>query len=53
MIGRVRPHCLALLLVLLVGWTLKASAHQDPCHRLHRCPSHGHTYVCGDKGRCD
>jgi endonuclease YncB( thermonuclease family) len=28
-------------------------AHQDPCHRLHSCPSDHHTYVCGDKGRCD
>jgi Staphylococcal nuclease homologue len=28
-------------------------AHQDPCHRLHSCPSDHGTYVCGGKGRCD
>jgi hypothetical protein len=21
-------------------------AHQDPCHRLHRCPSDRNTYIC-------
>jgi phosphatidylserine/phosphatidylglycerophosphate/cardiolipin synthase-like enzyme len=30
-----------------------SEGHQDPCHRLHRCPSDRNTYVCGDKGRCE
>jgi hypothetical protein len=37
----------------LMGWMPAARAHQDPCCRLHSCPSDHHTYVCGDKGRCD
>jgi endonuclease YncB( thermonuclease family) len=28
-------------------------AHEDPCHRRHRCPPDPDTYVCGDTGRCD
>jgi phosphatidylserine/phosphatidylglycerophosphate/cardiolipin synthase-like enzyme len=47
-----RPRLLLLLLVL-AGWVGAASAHQDPCHRLHSCPSDHHTYICGDKGHCD
>jgi hypothetical protein len=31
----------------------RSEAHQDPCHRLHSCPSDHNTYVCGDTGRCD
>jgi PLD-like domain len=42
-----------LLLLALAGWVGAAHAHQDPCHRLHSCPSDHGTYVCGDKGRCD
>jgi Staphylococcal nuclease homologue len=42
-----------LAFVLLCFWLRVASAHQDPCHRLHSCPSDHHTYVCGDKGWCD
>ena len=38
-------------LLLLGAWIVATHAHQDPCHR-HACPS-DHTYVCGDKGRCD
>jgi hypothetical protein len=30
-----------------------SEAHQDPCHRLHSCPSDHNAYVCGDKGRCN
>jgi phosphatidylserine/phosphatidylglycerophosphate/cardiolipin synthase-like enzyme len=43
------------ILSLVAGWSWTASsvAHQDPCHRLHSCPSDGHTYGCGDRGRCD
>jgi phosphatidylserine/phosphatidylglycerophosphate/cardiolipin synthase-like enzyme len=43
------------VLSLVVGgsWTVSAFGHQDPCHRLHSCPSDHGTYVCGDKGRCD
>jgi phosphatidylserine/phosphatidylglycerophosphate/cardiolipin synthase-like enzyme len=45
---------LALLLVMLLsGGSATPYAHQDPCHRLHSCPSDHHTYVCGDTGRCD
>jgi hypothetical protein len=44
---------LSLMLLALAGWVVATSAHQDPCHRLHSCPSDHHTYVCGDKGRCD
>jgi hypothetical protein len=39
--------------VLLCLWCSLASAHQDSCHRLHRCASDHGTYVCGDRGRCD
>jgi phosphatidylserine/phosphatidylglycerophosphate/cardiolipin synthase-like enzyme len=45
---------MALLVVLLLsGGRATLHAHQGPCHRLHSCPSDGHTYVCGDRGRCD
>jgi hypothetical protein len=40
-------------LLPLCLWLSAASAHQDPCHRLHVCSSDHNTYVCGDKGRCD
>jgi phosphatidylserine/phosphatidylglycerophosphate/cardiolipin synthase-like enzyme len=40
-------------LMLLCLWFGAASAHQDPCHRLHSCPSDTGSYTCGDKGRCD
>lgn len=40
------------LILLCVGLSA-ASAHQDPCHRLHRRSSDHSTYVCGDKGRCN
>jgi phosphatidylserine/phosphatidylglycerophosphate/cardiolipin synthase-like enzyme len=49
--GRLAPSCL--LLVLLTTPFGLSEAHQDPCHRLHSCPSDHSTYVCGDKGRCD
>jgi phosphatidylserine/phosphatidylglycerophosphate/cardiolipin synthase-like enzyme len=49
----IRPGISALFLVVLAGIILVAYAHQDPCHRLHSCPSDHKTYVCGDKGRCD
>src|SRR5215211_8332763 len=38
---------------VLAGFILVAYAHQDPCHRLHSCPSDHNTYTCGDKGRCE
>jgi phosphatidylserine/phosphatidylglycerophosphate/cardiolipin synthase-like enzyme len=41
------------VLLPLCLWLGDASAHQDPCHRLHSCPSDHNSYVCGDKGRCD
>jgi phosphatidylserine/phosphatidylglycerophosphate/cardiolipin synthase-like enzyme len=41
------------VLLWLMGWMSAARAHQDPCHRLHSCPSDHSTYVCGDRGRCD
>lgn len=52
----VAPHrwLMPLLVVLLLsGGSATLQAHQDPCHRLHRCPSDHNTYVCGDKGHCD
>jgi phosphatidylserine/phosphatidylglycerophosphate/cardiolipin synthase-like enzyme len=48
-----RPAIMALVLILGCLGILRAEAHQDPCHRLHSCPSDHGTYVCGDKGRCD
>jgi phosphatidylserine/phosphatidylglycerophosphate/cardiolipin synthase-like enzyme len=45
---------MALLVILLLsGGSATLHAHQDPCHRLHSCPSDGHPYVCGDRGRCE
>jgi phosphatidylserine/phosphatidylglycerophosphate/cardiolipin synthase-like enzyme len=44
---------LSLMLLALAGRVVATYAHQDPCHRLHSCPSDHNTYVCGDKGRCD
>jgi hypothetical protein len=49
----IRPGISALFLVVRAGLILIAHAHQDPCHRLHSCPSDHKTCVCGDKGRCD
>jgi phosphatidylserine/phosphatidylglycerophosphate/cardiolipin synthase-like enzyme len=40
-------------MILLEALIVASQAHQDPCHRLHSCPSDHHTYVCGDKGRCE
>jgi phosphatidylserine/phosphatidylglycerophosphate/cardiolipin synthase-like enzyme len=40
-------------LTLLAAGTSHSEAHQDPCHRLHSCPSDQNTYICGDKGRCN
>jgi phosphatidylserine/phosphatidylglycerophosphate/cardiolipin synthase-like enzyme len=49
-----RRHLIVQLMIgFLGGWLALASAHQDPCHRLHSCPSDHNTYVCGDTGRCD
>jgi phosphatidylserine/phosphatidylglycerophosphate/cardiolipin synthase-like enzyme len=47
-----------LIVFLLVGSVIallsgQGHAHQDPCHRLHNCPSDHSTYVCGDMGRCE
>jgi endonuclease YncB( thermonuclease family) len=48
-----------LIVLLMASLTLVADGirhgetHQDPCHRLHSCPSDHQTYICGDKGRCD
>jgi phosphatidylserine/phosphatidylglycerophosphate/cardiolipin synthase-like enzyme len=50
-----RPFlCTSLVAMILLGpWIVASQAHQDPCHRLHSCPSDHNPYVCGDKGRCD
>jgi phosphatidylserine/phosphatidylglycerophosphate/cardiolipin synthase-like enzyme len=50
--------CHRLIVLLLVSSVIvllsgQGHAHQDPCHRLHSCPSDHNTYICGDKGRCD
>jgi hypothetical protein len=47
--------CLAIMLTILSLTLLadrihQSEAHQDPCHRLHICPSDRKTYVCGDRG---
>ena len=42
-----------LVLMWVGGRMMLIEAHQDPCHRLHSCPSDHGTYVCGDKGRCN
>jgi hypothetical protein len=41
------------VVVGVMGWMAVGHAHQDPCHRLHSCPSDRNTYVCGDLGHCD
>jgi hypothetical protein len=47
-----------LIVLIMVSLTLMADGsrhgegHQDPCHRLHSCPSDHQTYVCGDRGWC-
>jgi phosphatidylserine/phosphatidylglycerophosphate/cardiolipin synthase-like enzyme len=50
-------HCWRWLIVVmlmgLAGWSVGSQAHQDPCHRLHSCPSDTASSICGDKGRCD
>jgi hypothetical protein len=46
--------CTSLVAMVLLGaWILASQARQDPCHQRHSCPSDHHTYVCGDRGRCD
>jgi len=30
-----------------------SKAHEDPCLRLHSCPSDHNSYVSGDRARCD
>jgi PLD-like domain len=40
-------------LIVLADGISHSGAHQDPCHRLHSCPSDRNSYVCGDKGRCN
>jgi phosphatidylserine/phosphatidylglycerophosphate/cardiolipin synthase-like enzyme len=53
MVARPRWRMALLVVLLLSGGSVTLHAHQDPCHRLHRCPSARSTYVCGDRGRCD
>jgi phosphatidylserine/phosphatidylglycerophosphate/cardiolipin synthase-like enzyme len=49
-----RRHLIVQLLIgFLGGWLALVSAHQDPCHRLHSCPSDRNTSVCGNRGHCD
>jgi phosphatidylserine/phosphatidylglycerophosphate/cardiolipin synthase-like enzyme len=49
-----RPLVIMMIVVLwLMGWMPAARTHQDPCYRLHGCPSDYHSYICGDTGRCD
>src|SRR5687768_10982532 len=47
-----RLMALLVIIVLSSGISM-IHAHQDPCDRLHSCPSDHCTYVCGDTGRCD
>jgi hypothetical protein len=48
-----RRHRAILIIALLGSWITGLDAHQDPCHRRHRCPSDQSTYMCGDLGHCD
>jgi phosphatidylserine/phosphatidylglycerophosphate/cardiolipin synthase-like enzyme len=48
-----RLRALLVIVTFTWAWTASTAAHQDPCHRLHSCPSDHKTYVCGDLGRCD
>jgi phosphatidylserine/phosphatidylglycerophosphate/cardiolipin synthase-like enzyme len=48
-----RLSVLLVIVTLTWAWTALTAAHQDPCHRLHACPSDHKTYVCGDQGHCD
>ena len=48
-----RPRWLMVMLMLiLAGVDVASHARQDPCHRLHHCPSDHQTSICGDLGRC-
>jgi phosphatidylserine/phosphatidylglycerophosphate/cardiolipin synthase-like enzyme len=53
MVGLHRYFMALLVVLLLSGGSATLHAHQDPCHRLHGCPSDQNTYVWSDKGRCD
>jgi hypothetical protein len=47
---------LSIVLVVMIGvlgGVIVATAHRDPCHQCHACPSDHGTYVCGDLGRCE
>jgi phosphatidylserine/phosphatidylglycerophosphate/cardiolipin synthase-like enzyme len=52
-VQRISTVLVIVSLTLLISGIRQSDAHQDPCHRLHSCPSDHNTYVCGDKGRCD
>jgi phosphatidylserine/phosphatidylglycerophosphate/cardiolipin synthase-like enzyme len=52
-VQRVSMALIIASLTFLADGIRLSEAHQDPCHRLHSCPSDRNTYVCGDKGRCD
>jgi hypothetical protein len=55
--SRIMPRLAIVLimasLTLVADGMRHGGAHQDPCHRLHSCPSDHQTYVCGDRGRCE
>jgi hypothetical protein len=50
--SRLRIMMLLIFVSVSGGMTLMES-HQNPCHRLLSCPSNPHTYICGDRGRCE
>jgi Staphylococcal nuclease homologue len=52
-IQRLASVLIMVSLTVVAGGIRHGQAHQDPCHRLHSCPSDHNTYVCGDNGRCD
>jgi phosphatidylserine/phosphatidylglycerophosphate/cardiolipin synthase-like enzyme len=44
-------RCTNLVAMMLLGaWIVASQAHQDPCHRLHACPSDQNTYFLANQG---
>ena len=47
------PILLLLMGIMTSGGGVNLEVHRDPCHQQHSCPSDRHTYLCGDRGRCE
>jgi phosphatidylserine/phosphatidylglycerophosphate/cardiolipin synthase-like enzyme len=48
-----RRTTIARAFILFCAWSLSLDAHQDPCHRRHRCPADQGTSGCSDLGHCE